>query len=122
MRWFGEQWKGEVCDKFSSADNPGGHCLFCGEPISGDDRGFVFSDSRACHAKCLSRSIKGRTWVDHVWTSRMHSMWDRGWTCSRCGVVVFADPDTKAGREKNRRDRGVGEDCTAGLVDAVSKL
>jgi hypothetical protein len=121
MRWFGESWKGEVCSAFLQVPNPGGSCSFCRETIAPDDRGFVFDGGAACHKKCLSRAIKGKTWVDHIWTSRMHSLWNRGWTCSRCGVVVFADPDTEEGRKKNEYDRKVTEDCTASLVDAVSK-
>lgn len=119
MRWFGERWEGEVCN-LPQVDNPGGSCHFCREPVCPDDQGFVL-DFGACHKKCLSRAVKGKTWVDHVWTSKMHSLWNRGWTCSRCGVVVFADPGTKEGRKKNEYDRKVTEDCTASLVDAVSK-
>jgi hypothetical protein len=123
MRWFGEKWKGEVCEKFGSEQTPSGErCLFCAEPVEADDRGFIFDDGRCCHKKCLSRAVVGRTWVDHVWTSKMHSLWNRGWTCSRCGTVVFEDPDTKDGKEKNRRDRGVTDDCAGHLVDAISKL
>lgn len=122
MRWFGKKWKGEVCEVLPQGFNPKGDCCFCSQPLEPDDDGFAFEGSRGCHKKCLSRAIEGQTWVDHVWTSKMHSLWNRGWTCSRCGVVVFEDPETKEGREKNRRDRGVKQDCHAHLVDAVSKL
>lgn len=78
-------------------------------------------DGRACHRKCLKRSIEGKSWVDHKWTSKMHSLWSRGWTCKRCGLVVWFDPTRKDTRDNAYRQSGASKDCGRELVDRVSK-
>ncbi len=122
MRWFGDPWEGEVCEVFLRITNPGGECFFCKQPIVLSDQGFSFEGGAACHRKCLSRGINGKTWVDHVWVSERVSLWNLVWTCTRCGVSVGIDPTTQAGLEQNLRCNGLRLDCHAQVVEDISKL
>jgi hypothetical protein len=94
LAWFGKHWGAPVCDEVPHVGTPVGEpCLWCGEPIVGDDNGFLVAyadrqgySQRPMHEFCQLRSIVGG--VAHLQGN-----------CFCCGGDMPPDPPNASRRE-----------------------